>query len=81
MLIFFTRIDCDHNKVIPASKFDMKDLGKTSVILRVKIIKKDDCLYPKKIMMTTSQKVWSFNTNFMSTYTPLNLSLYKYIQT
>ena len=45
MLIFFTCIDIvSKTKLFIESKFEMKDMGEASVILRVKVIKKGDSI-------------------------------------
>jgi hypothetical protein len=57
MLVFSTSMNVVYNtKRFLASKFDMKDMGEISVILSIKIIRRDN-----GIMLTkeTSLEVWS----------------------
>ncbi len=58
MLIFGTTLEIvEHTKSFLSSQFDMKDLGEASVILGVKIIRKESCLmlsqehYVEKLLM------------------------------
>jgi len=57
MLVFSTSMNVVYNtKRFLASKFDMKDMGEISVILSIKIIRRDNGIM---LIKETSLEVWS----------------------